>query len=307
MARSLHGDSRRVLTLDARVSLFGIRHHGPGSAASLVQALDALDPAYVLIEGPPEASDIIGLVTAPGMRPPLAILTHPANSAEQARFHPFAEYSPEWQAMRWATLHARPVEFIDEPLLPRPEPDADTASEANAPDDDETGDEAATEVQVRRDPLSHLAQSAGHSDGEAWWNALIEQHVHAPDVFAAIERAMTALRDAVPDDTRTDPESDRDLRREAFMRIAIRKALKACDGPIAVVCGAWHVPGAAREDVGERRPGTRQGPAARQGRCLLGAMDRFAPRGIEWLRRRCHLARLVPSSLGPVRHRTQCG
>ena len=42
-----------------RVHLFGIRHHGPGSARSLERALDALDPASVLIEGPPEADAVL--------------------------------------------------------------------------------------------------------------------------------------------------------------------------------------------------------------------------------------------------------
>ena len=35
---------------------------------------------------------------------------------------------------------------------------------------------------------------------------------------------------------------ERTLRREAFMRQTIRKARKETDGPIVVVCGAWHVP-----------------------------------------------------------------
>ena len=34
-----------------RLGLFGIRHHGPGSARSLLAALHELDPAIVLIEG----------------------------------------------------------------------------------------------------------------------------------------------------------------------------------------------------------------------------------------------------------------
>ena len=34
-----------------RVEVFGIRHHGPGSARSLVAALQAYQPDAVLIEG----------------------------------------------------------------------------------------------------------------------------------------------------------------------------------------------------------------------------------------------------------------
>ena len=48
------------------LSVLGIRHHGPGSARVLVRALDALDPAIVLIEGPPDASEVIGFAAAFG-------------------------------------------------------------------------------------------------------------------------------------------------------------------------------------------------------------------------------------------------
>ena len=39
----------------APVHLFGIRHHGPGCARSLLRALEALRPDCVLVEGPPES------------------------------------------------------------------------------------------------------------------------------------------------------------------------------------------------------------------------------------------------------------
>ena len=58
--------------MDERVHLSGIRHHGPGSAASLVAALDRLDPAAVLIEGPSDANDLIRFAALPGMEPPVA-------------------------------------------------------------------------------------------------------------------------------------------------------------------------------------------------------------------------------------------
>ena len=51
------------------VSLFGIRHHGPGSARSLARALEALAPDLVLIEGPPEADDLLPLASHAGLEP----------------------------------------------------------------------------------------------------------------------------------------------------------------------------------------------------------------------------------------------
>ena len=59
-----------------RLHVFGIRHHGPGSASSLLAALDASDPAIVLVEGPPEADALIKFAASPEMRPPVALLVH---------------------------------------------------------------------------------------------------------------------------------------------------------------------------------------------------------------------------------------
>ena len=67
--------------MDPRLHILGIRHHGPGSAASVLQALDAVQPAIVLIEGPPEATSILPLAAAKGMEPPVAILTYHAKDA----------------------------------------------------------------------------------------------------------------------------------------------------------------------------------------------------------------------------------
>src|SRR3569833_1544423 len=151
--------------MDERLHIFGIRHHGPGSAALLKRALDALEPACVLSEGPPEADDLIQFAGALGMKPPVALLVHASADANAAIFSPFAEFSPEWQAMQWALAHGRPVRFIDWPggitihqMIPAKEKDPEEL-----------------DVQVDSDPLDTLAEIAGFTDGEAFWNGLIEQ------------------------------------------------------------------------------------------------------------------------------------
>src|ERR1700741_1983318 len=101
--------------MEERVQLLGIRHHGPGSAALLRQAVEALDPECVLIEGPPEADDLIRYVVDSAMRPPVALLLHAIDDANCACFMPFAEFSPEWQPMHWAFNRGRLVNFIDWP------------------------------------------------------------------------------------------------------------------------------------------------------------------------------------------------
>jgi hypothetical protein len=262
------------MTVDDNLHLFGIRHHGPGSARSLLAALDGLDPAVVLIEGPPDAGDIVAFAASPAMHPPVAILVHGQDDPANASFYPFAVFSPEWQAMRWALAKGRPVRFIDLPaahqlalragdraqaLGAREAEEAETdknVAEEETQEPVAAAEEGAAAAQpeeagldaVRRDPLAYLAQIAGYADSEAWWNALIEQSANAPSVFAAIEAAMTELRayvDALP--ALSKAEQQLETQREAHMRLAIAAALKETDGAVAVVTGAWHVPALRRK------------------------------------------------------------
>ena len=224
--------------MDERLHIFGIRHHGPGSAALLKRALDVLKPSSVLIEGPPEADELIAFAGAPGMKPPIALLVHATADANAAFFSPFAEFSPEWQAIQWALANRRPVRFIDWP-------GGITIHEILAAKDK---DPEELEVRTDSDPLDQLAEAAGFTDGEAFWNGLIEQgslgrgeqEAGALEVFAAIERAMTEIR-SQSGDTRSERSRSQDTQREAWMRLHIRQTLKECDGPVAAVVGAWHV------------------------------------------------------------------
>src|SRR5215469_3627926 len=94
-------------------TLLGVRHHGPGSARAVRDALAALDPDVVLIEGPPEADDLARHVGA--LRPPVAVLAHAPDKPGRAAFWPYADFSPEWQALRYAAAASRPARFIDLP------------------------------------------------------------------------------------------------------------------------------------------------------------------------------------------------
>ena len=96
-------------------TVFGIRHHGPGSARSLERALDELQPDTVLIEGPPEADGLIELASREDMAPPVALLTYVPDEPGRAAFYPFARFSPEWRAMRHALDRDVPVRFMDLP------------------------------------------------------------------------------------------------------------------------------------------------------------------------------------------------
>jgi hypothetical protein len=198
-------------------ALYGIRHHGPGSARSLRQALAELEPDVVLIEGPPEADGLLELVRDPEMRPPVALLGYVPGQPRTAAFWPFAVFSPEWQAIRYALRAGVPVRFCDLPA-------AHQLAMA-----DSRGQ------QSRTDPISDLATAAGYDDPERWWEDVVE-HVPGPAVFDALAEAIGFLR-------AEDPEpGQRDVAREAYMRKVLRRTAKEGYQRIAVVCGAWHVP-----------------------------------------------------------------
>ena len=236
------------------VHLFGIRHHGPGSARSLIQALEQLAPDCLLIEGPPEADALIPMIAQADMEPPVALLLYAKDAPAHAVFYPFARYSPEWQALRYGLRHNIATCFFDLPVTYRLAHDMSAEGiqadnvEIEAERLDEEGEAsdpfmptARPQPPIHNDPLSWLARAAGYTDGERWWEQLVEERIEGAEVFVAIQEAMCALRA----ECQSEGQNEVDIweaRREAQMRQNIRKAQKQGFMRIAVVCGAWHVP-----------------------------------------------------------------
>lgn len=213
------------------VHLLGIRHHGPGSARSVLAALDSLQPDALLVEAPADVESALSWIGEPGLHPPVALLGYVANEPARALFAPFASFSPEWQAVAWANARDVTVRAIDLPMA--------VTFAAGA------GDEMLLdETMVDRapvDPLRALATAAGDSDPERWWEDVIEHRGDGTPAFDAVAEAMTAARSGTV-------TSAGEERREAHMRRAIRRASKDGFERIAVVCGAWHVPALAIDE-----------------------------------------------------------
>ena len=92
-------------------TIFGIRHHGPGSARSLRAALEQLRPDAILVEGPPDAAEVLPLLAHADMRPPVALLIYAPEAPRRAVYYPFAIFSPEWQALHYGLTQGIPDEF----------------------------------------------------------------------------------------------------------------------------------------------------------------------------------------------------
>ena len=250
-----------------KVHIFGIRHHGSGSARSLCQALEQLQPDAILIEAPPDAQALLPFVIREEMQPPVAILIYACDRPENSVYYPFAIFSPEWQAIRYGLERDIPIKFMDLPQAHRLaikekdqtevnpesiETESATSSEEDTKHNPETNSEPLPETipefnlnLYRRDPLGWLAEVAGFSDGERWWEYMVEHRRDSHELFAAILEAMTALREEL-DAAENFAENMADLLleqlREAYMRQTIRAALTEGKERIAVVCGAWHAP-----------------------------------------------------------------
>jgi hypothetical protein len=231
--------------MSADVHILGVRHHGPGSARSVLRALENLNPQCVLVEGPPDAETVLEYAAKDGMKPPVALLIHQTETPADAVYYPLAEFSPEWQAVRWALAHEVPLRFMDLPQSHRMAIHAKRMEDLKAAS--ESGDESDGEplasvppphTSPEPDPLQQLAEAAGFDDGERWWEHMVESHREGGvELFSAICDAMTELRAA-----RQGPRDEDEPLREAWMRRTIRDAIKNGYQTIAVVCGAWHAP-----------------------------------------------------------------
>ena len=211
----------------ATIGLFGIRHHGPGSAAGLLQALQSFQPDCILIEGPADANDMLHWLSHPGLRAPIALLIYNPDTPNKAATFPFAHFSPEFQALQYGFAHNVPAEFFDLPQS--------NMMAADHPPQMPDGSVFTT-----------LAKATGHRNYEQWWNVAFEQRQDSTEMFAAILELMTALRaESIANqspDFEDNPSAKVAEQREAFMRRSVRTAVSNNKKRIAVVCGAWHTP-----------------------------------------------------------------
>jgi Mg-chelatase subunit ChlD len=187
--------------------LFGVRHHSPACAAALPPLLDALAPTAVAVELPTDLASWLEWLGHSDAEAPLAIAAVSARG-EDLGFYPFADFSPELVAIRWARAHGVPVHAIDLPAARR---------------------------HHERDGGAPLGIAA-RLEGDDSWEHLVE----APAVLAEPERVRRAallygwaLR---LDAARGDGVAAIDRAREAHMRAVLAKL----GGKVAAIVGAFH-------------------------------------------------------------------
>ncbi|MBK7695818.1 MAG: hypothetical protein IPI30_16320 [Saprospiraceae bacterium] len=211
------------------IRVFGIRHHGAGSARRLIKALEDYGPDAICIEMPAESEHLFSSLADVDLESPVAFLCYQENNANRFFYLPMAEFSPEFQAIQYGLRKDIIMRAMDLP-----------AAHALISENFKLKPEASLnlhELNITRDPLGYLARRQGYKDTERWWNSYFEQWTDHHQLFDVIQELMTELRKISKglDDEET-------LIREQYMRKVIGETLNLGVKRIAIVCGAWHGP-----------------------------------------------------------------
>lgn len=196
--------------------LIGVRHHSPACAVRMPDWLDAFDPEVVMLELPPEFQPWLPWLAHPETRAPVALAG--ADSGDRLFFYPFADFSPELAAVRWARERGVPV----------------------VPFDLSAGLEVAAEPvrfpEGEVDRMTALQEALGVESFESLWSVKVEsaapgatpEALRQAALFCGwvqrLEEAATGIR-------------ARDLARETAMRNALARY---AEKKVAAVVGSFH-------------------------------------------------------------------
>ncbi|WP_191093694.1 vWA domain-containing protein [Streptomyces viridosporus] len=225
-----------VLTGPSAPYLVGVRHHAPSLAAAVPALLDGAEPEVLLVELPAEMQPWLPWLGHEETRAPVALAAAPGDgSGGGPAFYPFADFSPELAAVRWAARRGVPVVACDLPLADRAWTEGRRAAGARAGG---PGLAAALRSRVTGRP------------GDDLWDRLVEAAAPGSPP-EALRRAALLTGWALREDAAASggvPELD--LRRERWMRARLAEAT-ARGERAAVVVGAFHAPALVRQDAGE--------------------------------------------------------
>ncbi|MCU0698925.1 MAG: DUF5682 family protein [Myxococcaceae bacterium] len=233
--------TRRALT---GVHLFPVRHHSPRTSAVLRSFLDATKPKVVLVEGPQDAEVCLDVLLDAETVPPVAILGYRTDGQSGSSLYPFASYSPEYVALKWARQHHARAHFIDLTLgqsLGYQRPEHAAGDDAADGDADDEPDEAPLPPSMDE----RIVAATGFRSFEEFWEASFEAPAHEPEGF---RRALLAWADLIRHEgTRVTYHRARD----ALMARLVTEVVERGVDPshVVVVVGAAHAAAFAQLDV----------------------------------------------------------
>ncbi len=204
---------------------FGIRHLSPAGAKHVLETLKKYKPALVLIEGPSDLTGLMDDICHKKAVPPIAMMAYSETVPIESILYPFAEYSPEYQAILWAKKQNIPCRFIDLPssvflaISKRKRIESNTA-----------------------DIYQKIAEQSGEKDQEIYWERNFEHRTDAVSYQQCANIFGKELRELSVDDTY---ETAENILREAYMKKQIDNAMQEgfSEDKIIVITGAYHVEG----------------------------------------------------------------
>ncbi|GGK79104.1 vWA domain-containing protein [Streptomyces flaveus] len=241
-----------ALTSPEAPYLVGVRHHAPSLAAAMPALLDEAKPDVLLVELPAEMQEWLPWLGHEETRAPVALAAAPGDGSGGGgpAFYPFADFSPELAAVRWAGLQGVPVIACDLPLADRAWGEGRAA--APAPGDGGPGLAAA------------LRSGLSGRPGDDLWDRLVEATAPGSPPEALRRAALLtgwALRE---DAAAAGGVPELDLRRERWMRARLAEATAGGERA-AVVLGAFHAPALTGQHAEEAAQAGKTREAARAG------------------------------------------
>lgn len=224
----------------ANLHIFGVRHHSPACARLIASRLRELQPALVLIEGPSDFNPRLDEL-ALAHQLPLAIYSYlscrddqQAMSSSAASWTPFADYSPEWQALQIGRELGADVRFIDLPAWHEAMRDKPNRyADAELHDAEKTGDAY----------LQQLQQRLQVDNQDALWDHLFEDESSDEQGLARLQANLQQHFQHLRGDS---PGDLANQQREQCMARWLAWAMAQTDAPVVVICGGYHAPALAR-------------------------------------------------------------
>lgn len=203
--------------------IVGIRHHSPACARLVKSLIESQRPRYVLIEGPADFNDRVDeLLLAHQL--PVAIYSYcqyqDGAAPGRGAWTPFAEFSPEWQALQAARRIQAQTYFIDLPCW------AQSEEEDDSPD-------------TQEESQTLLMRATRVDNSDTLWDHLFEDESQQTILPSALAHYFAQLRGDASGDALN-------RQREAFMARWIAWAMQQNNGDVLVVCGGWHAPALAK-------------------------------------------------------------
>lgn len=209
--------------------LIGVRHHSAALASAMPRLLESFGPDVLLVELPHEAQPWLEYIAAEETIAPIAFAG--VSSQGSVSFYPFADFSPELAAIRWATKRGVRVICCDAPMA------------TYAPESQDVHGRA-REAEDKRAPW---AAQAGIQLPADLWDTLVEGRAsgaEAEELRRAGLAAGWAFRVKAQESAEGIPHHD--LYREAHMRrtlgevLATTRTTNGVPPKVAAVVGSFH-------------------------------------------------------------------